>query len=62
MNHTCKCGGRVRPIDILEPVIIDGRECYKDVRIKPGFASFQCDRCGKRAEQKLRVSKKGTPV
>jgi len=55
MNHTCKCGGRIRSADETKPVVVNGRTCYQDVRVKPGFASFYCDRCNKRSEQKLRT-------
>lgn len=61
MVHTCKCGGRMRCIDpnIPEYSTKYGRILYTTVRIKPGFATFQCDKCGKRAEQGLRLTKRG---
>lgn len=64
MNPNCKCGGKFISIDNF-PVCgthpDTGHTLYSTVRIKPGYASWECNRCGKSQTQKLRVSKRIYP-
>lgn len=59
MNHTCKCGGRMRSIDPVVPAgkSAQGHTLYATVRLEEGKATFRCEKCGKRAQQGLRKPK-----
>ena len=59
MPRKCICGGRYKSADHTFIVGKDttGRfDIYDTERIKPGYATFKCNRCGHTASQKLRVA------
>lgn len=64
MSPNCKCGGKFISTDIFHPCGTSpdtGHTLYSTVRIKPGYASWECNKCGKPQVQKLRVSKRIYP-
>lgn len=62
MTNKCRCGGRVRNIDPVTPVMgSQGYTVYETGRIRDGYATFRCERCRKLMQQKLRQAAMSGP-
>lgn len=59
MNPNCKCGGRYVSIDPVRGTWDTNyfRIIYTMTRLRPGHATWKCNKCGKIQVQKLRQAK-----